>query len=241
MGSDKHYPEEAPAHRVTVDGFWIDEHPVTNEQFSRFVHETGHVTFAERTPCAEDYPDAKPELMFAGSVVFRKPKMRVDLDNCYNWWSYVRGANWRHPDGPRSTLKGKAKHPVVHIAHQDAVAYADWRLAEAPSPADVVFGAIECGCRGVLVDTFAKTDRRLLDWLTPSELQDLARTSHASGLWFAVAGRLNSGDLARLTGVGHDIVGFRSAACREGLREGEIDPAAVSRLKACLTGFRFRT
>jgi formylglycine-generating enzyme required for sulfatase activity len=141
MGSDKHYPEEAPAHSVTVDGFWIDEHPVTNEQFSRFVHETGHVTFAERAPCAEDYPDAKLELMFAGSVVFRKPKTRVDLGNCYNWWSYVRGANWRHPDGPRSTLKGKAKHPVVHIAYQDAVAYAAWADKELPTEAEWEFAA----------------------------------------------------------------------------------------------------
>jgi formylglycine-generating enzyme len=141
MGSDKHYPEEAPAHPVTVDGFWIDEYPVTNEQFSRFVHETGYVTFAERAPRAEDYPDAKPELLFAGSVVFRKPKTRVDLGNCYNWWSYVRGANWRHPDGTRSTLKGKAKHPVVHIAYQDAVAYAAWADKELPTEAEWEFAA----------------------------------------------------------------------------------------------------
>src|SRR5258705_13577264 len=115
MGSDRHYPDESPAHAVSVDGFWIERHPVTNEQFSRFVYETRYVTVAERIPNAEDYPNAKPELLFAGSVVFRKPKTRVDLGNCYGWWTFVRGANWRHPDGPRSTLKGKAKHPVVNV------------------------------------------------------------------------------------------------------------------------------
>jgi formylglycine-generating enzyme required for sulfatase activity len=141
MGSDKHYPEEAPAHPVSVDGFWIDQHPVTNEQFARFVHETGYVTLAERAPEAEDYPGAKPELLFAGSIVFRKPKSRVDLGNCYNWWSYVRGANWRHPEGPRSTLKGKAKHPAVHVAYQDAFAYAMWAGKELPTEAEWEFAA----------------------------------------------------------------------------------------------------
>jgi formylglycine-generating enzyme len=141
MGSDKHYPEEAPARVVTVDGFWIDQHPVTNEQFSRFVHDTGYVTFAERAPSAADYPDAKTEMLFAGSVVFCKPKARVDINDCYNWWNYVRGANWRHPQGPRSTLKGKAKHPVVHIAYEDAAAYAAWVNKELPTEAEWEFAA----------------------------------------------------------------------------------------------------
>jgi formylglycine-generating enzyme required for sulfatase activity len=142
MGSDRHYPDESPAHAVSVDGFWIERHPVTNEQFSRFVYETRYVTFAERIPNAEDYPNAKPELLFAGSVVFRKPKTRVDLGNCYGWWTFVRGANWRHPDGPRSTLKGsKAKHPVVHAAYEDAVAYAAWAGKELPTEAEWEFAA----------------------------------------------------------------------------------------------------
>ena len=141
MGSDKHYPEESPAHQVTVDDFWIDRHPVTNGQFSRFVHETGYVTFAERAPSAEDYPGAKSGMLFAGSVVFRKPKARVDLGDCYNWWKYVHGANWRHPEGPRSTLKGKARHPVVHIAYEDAVAYARWANKELPTEAEWEFAA----------------------------------------------------------------------------------------------------
>jgi formylglycine-generating enzyme len=141
MGSDKHYPEESPAHEVKLDHFWIDQHPVTNEEFSRFVHESGYVTLAERAPSAGDYPGAKPELLFAGSVVFRKPKARVDISDCYNWWNYVRGANWRHPQGPRSTLKGKAKHPVVHVAYEDAVTYANWANKELPTEAEWEFAA----------------------------------------------------------------------------------------------------
>lgn len=141
MGSDKHYREESPAHQVAVDDFWMDQHPVTNEQFFRFVRETGYVTFAEREPTAADYPGAKPELLFAGSVVFRKPQTRVDISNCYNWWSYIRGANWRHPEGPRSTLKGKSKHPVVHVAYEDAVAYAKWANKDLPTEAEWEFAA----------------------------------------------------------------------------------------------------
>ena len=100
MGSDKHYPEEAPAHRAAVDGFWMDRYVVTNEQFRRFIEATRHVTSAERPPNPDDYPGAKPELLVPASVVFQKPRQRVDLNNCYNWWTYVPGANWRHPEGP---------------------------------------------------------------------------------------------------------------------------------------------
>jgi formylglycine-generating enzyme len=141
MGSDRHYPEEAPAHSVTVEGFWIERHPVTNNQFSRFVYETGYVTLAERIPKAEDYPGATSDRLFAGSVVFQKPKSRVDLGNCYNWWNYVKGANWRHPAGPRSTLKGKADHPAVHVAYEDVAAYAAWAGKELPTEAEWEFAA----------------------------------------------------------------------------------------------------
>jgi len=141
MGSDRHYAEEAPVHSASVEGFWIDRHPVTNQQFSRFVHDTGYVTLAERIPRAEDYPNAKPEFLIAGSVVFRQQKTRVDMGNCYNWWTYVPGANWRHPDGPRSTLKGKAKHPVVHVAHEDVLAYAKWAGKQLPTEAEWEFAA----------------------------------------------------------------------------------------------------
>ena len=141
MGSDKHYPEEAPAHEVSVEGFWMDQHTVTNEEFRKFVEATKHVTSAERAPKAEDYPGAKPELLVPASVVFNKPRQRVDLRDCYNWWIYVPGANWRHPEGPASSLKGKAKHPVVHVAYEDVEAYTKWIGKELPTEAEWEFAA----------------------------------------------------------------------------------------------------
>jgi formylglycine-generating enzyme len=141
MGSDKHYPEEAPSHSATVEGFWIDKYAVTNEQFARFVESTGHVTVAELPPNAEDYPGAKPELLQPASVVFDKPAQRVDLRNLYNWWTYVPGADWRHPEGPQSSIKDRMQHPVVHIAYQDAEAYAKWASKDLPTEAEWEFAA----------------------------------------------------------------------------------------------------
>jgi formylglycine-generating enzyme required for sulfatase activity len=141
MGSDHHYPEEAPAHDVSVDGFWIDSHPVTNEEFARFVTATGYVTFAEREADPLKYPGAKPELLVPSSVVFRKPIHKVDLRNHYNWWFYVPGANWRHPLGPSSSIEKKATHPVVHVAYEDAQAYARWMGKELPTEAEWEFAA----------------------------------------------------------------------------------------------------
>ena len=100
MGSDKHYSEEAPAHEVTVNGFWMDKTTVTNEAFRKFVEATKHVTSAERPLNPEDYPGAKPELLVPASVVFSKPRQRVDLRDCHSWWTHVSGANWRHPEWP---------------------------------------------------------------------------------------------------------------------------------------------
>jgi formylglycine-generating enzyme required for sulfatase activity len=136
MGSDNHYPEEAPAHEVTVAGFWMDQYAVTNAQFSRFVEQTGYVTSAERGPNPEDYPGAKPELLVPASVVFRRPLFKVDLSNHYNWWTYVPGADWRHPRGPGSSLRDLHRHPVVHIAYEDAEAYALWAGKELPTEAE---------------------------------------------------------------------------------------------------------
>jgi sulfatase modifying factor 1 len=136
MGSNDHYPEEAPVHEVTVDGFWMDRFQVTNAQFRRFVKETGYVTVAEIAPRAEDYPGAIPEMLVAGSVVFNQPDHPVTLENHYRWWQFVPGANWRHPEGPGSTLDGKEKHPVVHVAWADVAAYAEWAGKQIPTEAE---------------------------------------------------------------------------------------------------------
>lgn len=141
MGSDHHYPEEAPAHEVSVGGFWTDTHTVTNEAFRRFVEATGHVTLAERPVDPEDYPGAKPALLKPSSVVFRKQRRPVDLGNPYNWWRYVAGADWRHPTGPDSSAKARAKHPVVQIAYEDAEAYARWAGKALPTEAEWEFAA----------------------------------------------------------------------------------------------------
>jgi sulfatase modifying factor 1 len=136
MGSDRHYPEEAPVHKVAVDGFWMDRGPVTNREFRRFVEETGHVTFAERPPDPKSYPGARPDLLVPGSAVFFKPSRRVDIRDCTQWWQYVPGADWRHPEGPESTLDGRDDHPVVHVAYEDVDAYATWAGKAVPTEAE---------------------------------------------------------------------------------------------------------
>ena len=141
MGSDRHYPEERPVHTVALDGFLMDRTPVTNEQFARFVEATGHVTFAELVPKAEDYPGARPEQLFAGSLVFVKPSGPVDLRNIRNWWHWMRGADWRHPAGPSSSIGGLDHHPVVHVTFSDAEAYARWVGKTLPTEAEWEFAA----------------------------------------------------------------------------------------------------
>jgi sulfatase modifying factor 1 len=136
MGSNDHYPEEAPAHRVEVDGFWIDKTPVTNAEFARFVAETGHITFCEIPPDPAQYPGALSEMLVAASVVFVKPPHRVSLHDHYQWWQFIAGANWRHPYGPHSSLEGKQDHPVVHVSFADAEAYAKWAGKELPTEAE---------------------------------------------------------------------------------------------------------
>ena len=126
MGSNHHYPEEAPAHNVRVYAFWMDRHAVTNVEFKRFVDATGYVTLAEKPASVTDYPDAKPGLLAPSSAVFHKPCGPVDMRNAYNWWTYVAGADWKHPRGPDSSLHGLWRHPVVHVAFDDAEAYATW-------------------------------------------------------------------------------------------------------------------
>ena len=141
MGSDRFYPEERPAREVSVGEFWIDRHPVTVAEFARFVEATGHVTWAEQTPRAEDYPDAEPDDLVPGSLVFRKTSGPVDLRDFRNWWTWMHGADWRHPEGAESDVGGRDLHPVTHVAFADAEAYAAWAGKSLPSEAEWEYAA----------------------------------------------------------------------------------------------------
>src|SRR3954447_3122990 len=133
MGTLDFYPEERPLRRADVADMWVDEHPVTNAQFRRFIRDTGYVTVAEIAPDAGDFPGADPASLVPGSQVFVPTAGPVPLDDWTRWWAWVPGAQWRHPEGPGSTLHGRDLHPVVHVGFEDAIAYAAWAGRRLPT------------------------------------------------------------------------------------------------------------
>jgi len=181
MGSEAFYPEEAPVHTVKVDGFWIDEHTVTVAEFRRFVKATGWVTVAERELDPADYPDADPSSLVPGSLVFHRTRGPVDLNDYRNWWQYVPGASWRHPEGPASTLDGRERHPVTHVAWEDVEAYAKWAGKALPTEAEWEFAA-RGGLDGAVYtwgDEFAPRGRMMANtWQGEFPWQNLMLDKH---------------------------------------------------------------
>jgi len=182
MGSDRHYPEERPAHVACVGGFWMDATTVTNAEFAAFVAETGYVTVAERPLDPAAYPGAEPGLLVPGALVFRKTEGPVDTSVIANWWHWTPGATWRQPEGPGSGLDGRDAHPVVQVAYEDAEAYARWAGKDLPTEAEWEFaarGGLD-GAEFVWGDELAPGGRHMANtWQGPFPWRDFATDGFA--------------------------------------------------------------
>jgi formylglycine-generating enzyme required for sulfatase activity len=182
MGSANFYPEERPVRRVAVEGFWMDNWPVTVAQFRRFVKATGHVTVAERPLDPADYPDADPRALVPGALVFRPTRGPVDLRDFRNWWEYVPGATWQSPEGPASTTYTRGRHPVTQVAYEDAQAYADWAGKALPTEAEWEYSA-RGGLEGAVFtwgDEFAPGGRMMANtWQGEFPWQNLLTDGYA--------------------------------------------------------------
>ncbi|MDA0840895.1 MAG: formylglycine-generating enzyme family protein [Planctomycetota bacterium] len=161
------YNEEGPQHEVTVDGFWMDLHEVTNAQFARFIEDTDYQTTAERAPNPDDFPGVPPENLYVGSVCFKAPEEEVtSKTNFLQWWEYKREANWKQPAGPGSNIKGKETYPVVHVSWFDAVEYAKWAGKRLPTEAEWEFAA-----RGKMEGKrYVWGDHKLIDGKWPANI-----------------------------------------------------------------------
>jgi formylglycine-generating enzyme len=182
MGSDRHYPEEAPVHRASVAAFEMDETAVTNRQFAVFIADTGYVTVAERPLDPTLYPGAAADELLPGSVVFRMTSGPVDLRDFRQWWTWVPGACWRLPEGPGSSIKGRKDHPVVHVAFEDAAAYAAWAGKALPSETEWEFAARggRDGTEFAWGDELSPRGRHMANtWQGAFPWQDLAEDGHA--------------------------------------------------------------
>ena len=236
QGSEDFYPEEQPIREVAVGDLWIDVHPVTNAEFRRFVKDTGHVTVAEQPPDRADFPDADPKDLVPGSLVFTPTTGPVPLDDWQRWWRWQPGADWRHPDGPSSSLNGRDRHPVVHVAHDDAIAYAAWAAKRLPTEAEWEYAA-----RGGLVRSrYPWGD----DFMPRGRV--MANTWHGSFPWRNDLPKKNGmttpvgsypangyGLVRRLRQrVGVDRIALDRLACPDGHRDAGRPPPAVLPLSA---------
>ena len=248
MGSERFYPDEAPCRKVRVGPFQIDRTPVTNRAFARFVEDTDHVTTAEIAPDPADYPGMLPEMAFAGSLVFHRTATPVDVSDPSQWWSFLRGADWRHPLGPESGIEGLEDHPVVHVTFADAEAYAAWAGKALPTEAEWEYAARgglegadyawgnELAPGGAMLANYWQGlfpfANQLLDgWERTSPIESYPANGHGlhdmiGNVWEWTADWYSEGKARRAGKAAKSCCGGSEVDPRGGARAGSYDPAA---------------